>query len=92
MGASEGFLILWDASLVEVWSTESIAHVIMIHDRFVHSNDEFYLGNVYAPCDNGAKQLLWDRLTVILQRLSGKNVCLCSDFNVVRYKEDRRSF
>jgi len=55
VGASGGLLILWDASLVEVWSTESIEHAIIIHGQFVQSNDEFYLVNVYAPCDNGAK-------------------------------------
>jgi len=63
----------------------------MIHGRFVQSNDEFYLFNVYDPCDNDENQLLWNRLSVILQQLSGKNVCLCDDFNVVRYSEERRS-
>jgi hypothetical protein len=47
--------------------------------------------NVYAPCDNGAKLLLWARLSSLLSNLSGKNVCICGDFNVVRSLEERRS-
>jgi len=86
---SGGLLILWDISLVEVWSTVSIEHAVMIHGRFVHFNEEFYLVNVYALCDNSAKQLLWDRLALIFQRLSGKNLCICGDFNIVRSLEER---
>lgn len=91
VGASGGLLILWDTALVEVWSTMSVENAIMIHGRFIQNNDEFYLINVYAPCDNGEKQLLWDRLTSLLQQLSGKNVCICGDFNVVRSANERRS-
>ena len=67
----------------DVWSTSSGENVVMIHGRFVQCNEEFYLFNVYAPCDNGARQLLWDRLSVMLQQLAGKNVCICGDFNAV---------
>ncbi|PNX98928.1 cysteine-rich receptor-like protein kinase, partial [Trifolium pratense] len=56
VGASRGILTLWDSSEVEVWSTESRAHV-------------------YAPCDDVAKQELWDSLSIRIQ-LVGKRVCL----------------
>jgi len=91
VGASGGLLILWDTSLVEVWSTVSVENVIMIHGRFIQNNEEFYLINVYAPCENGAKHLLWARLTSLLQCLMGKNVCICGDFNAVRSLDERRS-
>lgn len=58
---------LWDTSLVEVWSSVSMVHVLIIHGRFLQNNDDFYLLNVYAPCDNGAKHLLWNSLSVHLQ-------------------------
>ncbi|MCH89856.1 endonuclease/exonuclease/phosphatase family protein, partial [Trifolium medium] len=35
------------------------------------SEEEFYLFNIYAPCENNAKQLLWDSLTGRLQQLGG---------------------
>lgn len=91
MGASRGLLILWDTEVFEVWCSVSIEHVLIIHGRFISSNDEFYIFNIYAPCDNGEKQLLWNSLSVYLQRLLGKNVCLCGDFNAVRNMEERKS-
>jgi hypothetical protein len=91
VGASGGLLIMWDTTCVEVWSSVSIEHVLIIHGRFIDSNDEFYLFNIYALCDNGAKQLLWNSLSVYLQRLVGRNICLCGDFNAVRSLEERRS-
>jgi len=63
----------------------------MIHIRFIKSNETFFLFNVYAPCDNRAKEELWGSLSVRLQQLRGQNVCVCGDFNAVRVKEERRS-
>jgi exonuclease III len=74
-GASGGLLTIWDTSLVEVWSSVSIEHALLIHGWFIDSNDEFYVFNIYAPCDNGAKQLLWNSLSEHLQRLVGKIIC-----------------
>lgn len=62
-----------------------------IHGRFIKSNEEFHLFNVYAPCDGGARQLLWDALSTRLQVLRGKNVCVCGDFNAVWCREERKS-
>jgi exonuclease III len=90
-GASGGLLTIWDTTEVEVWSTSSFDHVLSIHGRFLLSNKKFYLFNVYAPCDARARQLLWNNLSVHIQALRGKKVCVCGDFNVVRCREERRS-
>jgi hypothetical protein len=50
VGTSGGLLIMWDSSVVEVWSSFSLDHVLIIHGRFIDSNDEFYLFTIYAPC------------------------------------------
>lgn len=50
----------------------SLEHVLIIHGCFTDSNDEFYLFNIYAPCDNEAKQLLWNSLSEQLQKLVEK--------------------
>ncbi|PNX63872.1 cytochrome p450, partial [Trifolium pratense] len=63
VGASGGLLTLWDTSEVEVWTSETSNHVLWCRGRFVKSGDEFLLANVYAPCDDGAKQGLWDSLS-----------------------------
>ncbi|MCH86865.1 cytochrome P450, partial [Trifolium medium] len=91
VGASGGLLTIWDSTEVEVWSSVSREHVLWSHGRLVKSGEEFYLANVYSPCDSGAKQVLWDSLTERIQALDGKRVCVCGDFNAVRSVEERRS-
>jgi hypothetical protein len=49
------------------------------------------VANVYAPCELGAKQRLWDSLSSRLQLLSGMRVCVCVDFNAVRIIDERHS-
>ncbi|GAU34888.1 hypothetical protein TSUD_144190 [Trifolium subterraneum] len=90
-GASGGLLSIWDTNEVEVWSTESRDHVLWCHGRFINSGDEFYVENVYAPCDDRAKQGLWESLSVRLQSLGRQRVCLYGDFNAVKSIEERRS-
>lgn len=90
-GASEGMLTVWDTLEVEVWSSGSFDHVLSIHGRFISSNGEFHLFNVYDPCDVSARQVLWDSLSARLIALHGKKVCVCGDFNAVRCREERRS-
>jgi len=83
---------VWDSAKVEVWSTISEEHVLMIHGRFIKSNETFFLFNVYAPCNNKAKEELWGSLFVRLQQLWGHNVCVCGDFNAVHVEEEKCSF
>ncbi|MCH79622.1 cysteine-rich receptor-like protein kinase, partial [Trifolium medium] len=91
VGASGGLLTLWDSTEVEVWSSESRDHVLWCHGRFIKSGEEFSVANVYAPCDLGAKQELWNSLSMRLQTLGRARVCVCGDFNVVRSIEERLS-
>ncbi|MCH95720.1 endonuclease/exonuclease/phosphatase family protein [Trifolium medium] len=91
VGASGGLLTMWDPSEVEVWSSVSREHTLVCHGRFRSSNEDFVVVNVYAPCDPGAKQRLWDSLSARLQSLVGSRVCVCGDFNAVRCEEERRS-
>jgi exonuclease III len=62
-GASGGLLTIWDSMEVEMWSSVSSDHVLWCHGRFLKTGEEFWVANVYAPCDLGAKQRLWDSLT-----------------------------
>lgn len=74
VGVSSGLLTVWNFSEVEVWSTCSFEHVMLIHGRFLTNNDEFYLLNVYAPCEYVAKQLLWETLFVRLRACEGISI------------------
>ncbi|MCH87513.1 cytochrome P450, partial [Trifolium medium] len=91
VGASGGLLTLWDSSEVKVWSTESREHVLWCHGRLITSGEELFVANVYAPCDDGAKQGLWDLLSARLQPLGRSRVCVCGDFNAVKHVDERRS-
>ncbi|PNY14688.1 cysteine-rich receptor-like protein kinase, partial [Trifolium pratense] len=91
VGASGGLLTLWDSSEVEVWTSESYENVLWCHGRFIRYGEEFYLANVYAPCDPGAKQVLWDSLSVKIQALGSSRVCVCGDFNAIRSIDERCS-
>ncbi|MCI24787.1 endonuclease/exonuclease/phosphatase family protein [Trifolium medium] len=82
---------MWDSSEVEVWSSTSREHVLWCHGRFLKSDEEFFLANVYAPCEQGVTQTLWDSLSGRIQLLNGERVCVCGDFNAVRSIEERRS-
>lgn len=50
LGAFGGILTLWDASEIEVWVIMSFANGMIIKGCFVTCN-EFFIANLYAPCD-----------------------------------------
>jgi len=59
IGASGGLLTVWDCNVVDVWSSMSLEHMLVIKGTVISSGQEFVIVNVYAPCDMGAKQILW---------------------------------
>jgi hypothetical protein len=61
-GASGGLLTFWDCNHVDVCSTTSFHHVLIIRGRVIQSRQDFVIVNVYAPCDTMAKQVLWNQL------------------------------
>jgi len=94
VGASGGLVTVWDTSCVDVWSTMSYNHVLVIKGMVVRSAEDFIIINVYMPCDSVAKQALWD---VLLPIIVNNNdvcvcvcVCVCGDFNFVRTSEEKR--
>ncbi|GAU48515.1 hypothetical protein TSUD_244350 [Trifolium subterraneum] len=86
-----GLLTLWDSSEVEVWSSESRDHVLWCRGRFTKSGEEFLVANVYAPCDDGAKLVLWGSLSARIQSLGRQRLCVYGDFNAVKLVDERRS-
>lgn len=91
VGASGGIITLRNCDEVEVWSSFSLDHVLGIHGRFVKTGVRFTVLNVYAPCDVNRQQLLWHTISDRMVTLRDVNICVCGDFNVVRYPEERRS-
>jgi hypothetical protein len=63
VGASSGLAIIWDKKEVEVLSSTSFEHVLMVAGKFVKSGEHFVLFNVYAPCDVNRQEGLWDSIS-----------------------------
>ena len=82
--------IVWNSNEVEVWSSFSDDHLLLIHRKFITSNEKFYLVNVYAPCDLVAQRIHWTRLSALIGKYADKNIGLCGDFNAVRSIDERR--
>jgi exonuclease III len=61
VGASGGLAIIWDTNEVEVWSSMSLDHVLVVDGKFVKSGEHFVLFNVYAPCDVNRQEALWEK-------------------------------
>lgn len=43
---------MWDCPKVEIESSMTFYHALVVHGRFIKSGNEFSLVNVYAPCDS----------------------------------------
>jgi hypothetical protein len=82
---------MWDRNLIDVWSTSSFAHVLVIRGMVIGSGEEFVIVNVYAPCGTNAKYNLWNQLTSFVLNNGDSNLCVCGDFNSVRTVEERKS-
>jgi len=59
-------------SVVEVWCTLSLRHVLVIKGRVILTGQDFIIANIYAPCDVMAKKLFgfgFQNLSLILVTL-----------------------
>jgi len=74
VGASSGFITVWDSSRVVVWSCMSLAHVLVTQGTVLKTSEDFVIINMYAPCDVMAKLTLWESLASLVSNNS--DVCL----------------
>jgi len=90
MGASGGLLTVWDRNVVEVWSTTSFPHVLVIRGQVLQTGQEFVIANIYASCDTATKQVLWDHLQLFVLNNGEAKLSFCGDLNSVPFSEERR--
>lgn len=76
---------------MEIFATFSFEHVVEVRGRFMTSNDDFVLFNVYSPCDARSQHVMWESLSTRLANFDGLNICVCGHFNVVRGLEERQN-
>jgi hypothetical protein len=81
---------VWDSTVVDVRSSMSFGHVLVIKGTFIPNAQNFIIFNVYAPCDAAAKKSLWERLIPLVLNNSDVCVCVCGDFNSIRSVEEMK--
>ncbi|XP_071726615.1 uncharacterized protein [Rutidosis leptorrhynchoides] len=88
-GMSGGIISFWDPSFFfvkeRVWSDENY---LIVKGKWVGSDVDYFMINVYGPHNSIAKASLWDRLYTFISSNVGEFV-LFGDMNEVRTDEER---
>ncbi|XP_071732730.1 uncharacterized protein [Rutidosis leptorrhynchoides] len=87
-GMSGGIVSIWDPSFFvkdRVWSDENY---VIVKGKWVGSDVDYFMINVYGPHNSNAKASLWDRLYTFMSNNIGEYV-LFGDMNEVRSNEER---
>jgi len=82
--------MVWDSTCVDVWCTMSFGHSLVIKGTVIQTAEQFFLVNIYAPCDLVAKRALWERLTSFVINNNDKCLCVCGDFNFDRSIDEKK--
>lgn len=63
---------------------------LIVTGRWRSTGYEYCIINVYAPCNNpDEKELLWDRLHMVIQQNEGVYTCVIGDFNTILEEGER---
>jgi hypothetical protein len=87
-GASGGILLMWDRRVVEKIEDCVGRFVVACLFRSVTENWEWAFAGVYGPNDDGARSILWDELSGLMN-VWEKPWCIGGDFNVVRHSGEK---
>jgi len=90
VGAFGGLVTVWDVSRIDVTSSFSFSHVLVIKGKDLLAGEDFIICNVYAPCDLVAKNMLWGNLLLHVQNNSDVCICVCGDFNSMCSIDERK--
>nr|GEX88651.1 RNA-directed DNA polymerase, eukaryota [Tanacetum cinerariifolium] len=89
LGSSGGILCIWEASIFKKDFVTVSDNFIAIYGTWIPNNAKILIVSIYAPQQPGHKRVLWDYLSLLIDRWNGE-VILMGDFNEVRSKEERR--
>nr|GEX21475.1 RNA-directed DNA polymerase, eukaryota [Tanacetum cinerariifolium] len=89
VGSSGGILCIWEASIFKKDFVTVSDNFIAIYGTWISNNAKIIIVSIYAPQQPCHKRVLWDYLSLLIDRWNGE-VILKGDFNEVRSKEERR--
>ncbi|KAL5169552.1 putative plastid-lipid-associated protein 11, chloroplastic [Glycine soja] len=87
--ASGGLLCMWSNSDFQVERRVKGRHFLMLVGKWVKENQWLHIVNVYAPCDQAGKRILWDELSHLKASNPNGLWCVLGDFNSIRSQDER---
>ena len=61
-GASKGMLTWWDSSLFKFLSSIENRHWLFVELENIKNHENMWIGNIYGPIVNGAKEDFWKQV------------------------------
>ncbi|GKU89286.1 hypothetical protein SLEP1_g3443 [Rubroshorea leprosula] len=89
-GRAEGILCLWNSNLFDVSKELVGSGFCGMYGVWGKDKIPCYFLNVYAPCENHGKQLLWNEISNLMYEYGEGNWCIGGDFNAIHNREEKR--
>ncbi|GJZ27764.1 RNA-directed DNA polymerase, eukaryota [Tanacetum coccineum] len=89
LGASGGILCMWEASMFKKDNATISDNFVALYGTWLPTNSKIMFVVVYAPQQAACKMVLWDYLSILLNRWVGDTIMM-GDFNEVRSIDERR--
>jgi len=83
-------LVMWNKQAFQYESHVVGTGFIMIFGLHTKANLRCAVVNVYAACNMGEEESLWEGLTTLMSTNLNWAWCLCGDFNAVRCESERK--
>ncbi|XP_024958879.1 uncharacterized protein LOC112499834 [Cynara cardunculus var. scolymus] len=90
VGRSSGLLTIWNDSMFQALDVEKKDRFIVVVGKWLSSQVDLGVINVYAPHDFQNKKLLWEELLGTIRKAPRLAWVICGDFNEVRAAEERK--
>ncbi|GJV80215.1 RNA-directed DNA polymerase, eukaryota [Tanacetum coccineum] len=87
--ASGGILCMWEASMFKKDNATISDNFVALYGTWLPTNSKIMFVVVYAPQQAACKMVLWDYLSILLNRWVGDTIMM-GDFNEVRSIDERR--
>ncbi|XP_071688939.1 uncharacterized protein [Rutidosis leptorrhynchoides] len=89
VGNSGGQLFIWDSNCFDVTNSFISDFCIGVHGKWMSTENDFSIINVYGPHDDHNKKRCWSFLYNKICGSSDEAWAVCGDFNEVRDAEER---
>ncbi|GKC30331.1 RNA-directed DNA polymerase, eukaryota [Tanacetum coccineum] len=89
LGSSGGILCMWEASIFKKDNATISDNFVALYGMWLPTNSKIMFVVVYAPQQASSKRVLWEYISILLDRWVGDTIIM-GDFNEVRSIDERR--